>query len=95
VVSISNNVDISVSGMALNSDVDPSDTEIEFTDEITGSLDVNSYFTLNNYTELEIMKVEEVVSSTRVRVLRGQLDTIAETFSSSNTDIFLPVHVYF
>jgi len=95
IVSISNNIDISESSIVLNADLEITDTDVEFTADISDILDVNSYFTLSDGDNVEIVKVTEVISTTQVSVNRGQLDTSASAFSSSTTDVYMPKYVYF
>lgn len=94
-VSISNDVEIVASTIIINNDIDTSDDEIEFSQDITNELHLNSYITLKSTTDIEIMKVVEILSSISVRVLRAQLETDVADFTSAGSELYLPKYFYF
>lgn len=95
IVSLSKNINIQQSTVAMNTDLDIADNEIQFTESITSLLDINSYFTLKNLTNLEIVKVTEILSEVQVRVARAQLNTTSSDFQAATTDLYFPKYIYF
>lgn len=95
IVSISNNIQIEATNIALNNNIDITDIELEFTSNINNILHINSYLTLKNLTTIEIVKVTAILSDTTIKIERGQLDTEIGEFTSATTSLFFPKYIYF
>lgn len=94
-VSISKNVDVSPSVIVLDSNVSQIDTQITFNIDITNDIDLYSYITLTDSSNLEICKVTEIVTPTTVTVERGMFGTSQNDFTTASTDIYTPKYQYF
>ncbi len=95
IVSLSHSMEIDAATIVMNNDIDTVDDEIEFNEEIVSLLEINSYFSLKNPTTVEIVRVVEILSNIRVRVMRAQLESIAGDFTAAGTTIYFPKNIYF
>ncbi len=95
IVALSHSMEIDAATIVMNNDIDTIDDEIEFNEEIVSLLEINSYFSLKSPTTVEIVKVVEILSNIRVRVMRAQLESIAGDFTAAGTTIYLPKNIYF
>ena len=95
IVSLSKNINIAMSNIVLNSDIDTAGNEVIFTAPITSHLNINSYFTLKSTTNIEIFRVTEILDNMTVRVARGQLNSTAADFTAADVKVYFPLYIYF
>jgi hypothetical protein len=92
---LSKNINIAMSNIVLNSDIDTAGNEVIFTAPITSHLNINSYFTLKSTTNIEIFRVTEILDNMTVRVARGQLNSTAADFTAADVKVYFPLYIYF